>query len=516
MIGSIRCAICPCEISHLRRYMRSNRSQLFVYALLLATAAMSAPSAVHTATIDTLIKPPLVEDPRLAVIQRAVRTTYPELFYSSAAPGWVVVTLLMYQDGTVYKGYKDNTQPQPYITSTPKAFDAMGVAYGYRGDRVQLEMQGGSAGATRIYVRTYFLTPVSDPTRDVALVRAKVNEHYRTLYKPLSADRLFELTVMMTELGDFERATMDSVKTIDTDVVPSPEHFIAMGIPRERIGPIGKAMLFDGAYQDESNSKRLLVVYAWPRREGERAPRPWQPEQEGPAAPNDDPAINRAIAEKYFPDLYTYTTPNNEPIADFWVLLDHEGKVLATGRRFLGSRGELKLYLESLYPGISTDGFQPTELKSDHGRSAVVSFMWLAADSPVTDLSKADLSKRTDVAVYATVIGMKSTAATTLVVLKFGSSAIAVDDPQDLDLQVTAIDGGPDMVVLRARIQRVARVRPLEFKWGTPNAVDTDWSRESPPVRVRYGESAEVRLTDQDHRTWKVVLHPDRMQGTSN
>ena len=109
-------------------------------------------------------------------------------------------------------------------------------------------------------------------------------------------------------------------------------------------------------------------------------------EKAHPAAPNDNPAINRAIAEKYFPNLYTYTTPEYESVADFWVLLDREGKVLATGRRYLLSQKDLKLYLESLYPGIKTDGFQPTELKSDHGRSAVVNFMWLAADSPVTDL----------------------------------------------------------------------------------------------------------------------------------
>jgi hypothetical protein len=36
---------------------------------------------------------------------------------------------------------------------------------------------------------------------------------------------------------------------------------------------------------------------------------------------------------------------------------------------------------------------------------------------------------------------------------------------------------------------------------------------ESPPLRIRYGKSAEVKVTDQDHKTWKVTLYPDRMQG---
>jgi hypothetical protein len=196
------------------------------------------------------------------------------------------------------------------------------------------------------------------------------------------------------------------------------------------------------------------------------------------------------------------------------VLLGHEGKVRATGRRFLRSGGDLKLYLESLYPGIRTEGFQPVEFKGARGRRPIVNFIWLAGDSPVSDPSSADLSKRGDVALYADISAEGSIASTHLVVLKFGAPAIAVTDTE-LDLQVTAIDGGANAVTLRTRIQHVARVRPSEFKWGTPNAVATDWSPETPAVRVRYGKSAEVRLTDKDHRTWKVVLHPDRMQGAT-
>ena len=244
--------------------MNSNSFQLIAFTLLVATAAMDAPSAAHVGATDALLKPPLVEDPRQAVVLKVVRSTYPELFSSSAAPGWVAITLLLNQDGTLNKGYKDETRPRPYITSKSKAFDAMGAESTQYGDRVQLDMRGGSDGATRIYVRTYFPNPVHDPTRDVALVRA-----------------------------------------------------------------------------------------------GEPAPRPWQPEQEGPAAPNDDPAVNRAIAEKYFPDLYTYTTPKNESVADFWVLLGHDGKVQATGRRYSGSQADMKRYLESLYPGSEPKASSP-------------------------------------------------------------------------------------------------------------------------------------------------------------
>lgn len=90
---------------------------------------------------------------------------------------------------------------------------------------------------------------------------------------------------------------------------------------------------------------------------------------------------------------------------------------------------------------------------------------------------------------------------------------MVVCDDQDLDLQITAQDGRAGTVILRARIQHVARKPPAEFEFGTPNAVETAWSAFSAPVRVRYGESAEIDLADQDHKTWKVVIHPDRVWG---
>lgn len=388
--------------------MSSKYVQAIVAVVLLVAEAMTSLAGTHRETTDALVKPPLAEDPRKAAIQNLVLSTYPELFNSSTAPGWIAITLLINQDGTLFKGYKDDLLADPYITKPAKAFAAMGADSENYGDRVQLDMRGGPKGATRVFVRAYLHWPVADQT--------------------------------------------------------------------------------------EPNPKR------------------WQPEQEGPAAPNDDPAVNRAIAEKYFSDLYTYATPNGEADADFWVLLDRDGKVLATGRRYSGSEGDMKRYLEGLYPGIRTDGFQSTELRSDHGRPGVVIFMWLAADSPVKELSKADVSNRADLAFYAKV-GEGGGSETNLIALKFGSSGVVVCDTKNLDLRVTATAGGADSVILRAQIQHVARMNPADFEFGKPNAVETAWPPESPPIRVRYGELAKVHLTDQDHHEWKVELYPDRLRG---
>jgi hypothetical protein len=117
-------------------------------------------------------------------------------------------------------------------------------------------------------------------------------------------------------------------------------------------------------------------------------------------------------------------------------------------------------------------------------------------------------------ALYAEISGQGGTTETTLAVLKFGSPSVAVCDSKDLNLEVTATDGGADTVILRARIQRVARAQPADFEFGRPNPVEKAWSPETTPVRVRFGDSAEVQVTDQDHRKCLVALHPDRMRGT--
>jgi hypothetical protein len=128
-----------------------------------------------------------------------------------------------------------------------------------------------------------------------------LNGRYRALYTPLTAQRLTELTVLMTESGAIDLIKARSVEAVDADVAPTVANFEAMGIARERIGPMDKVMLYEGAYERRFKSERLLVIYAWPRRRGELAPRPWHPWQSGPLAPNDDLEIDRAIAEKFFP-----------------------------------------------------------------------------------------------------------------------------------------------------------------------------------------------------------------------
>jgi beta-lactamase regulating signal transducer with metallopeptidase domain len=490
---------------------------------LAVAAELQAPTLRATvvsgeASVGALRKLPIGEDPRQADVRSLVHATYPELFSASAAPNPVLVTLFLNQDGTLLKSFREDIEPRPWIAKSLQAFEAMGIDYAHHGDGVKLRMPGWPAAGNHIDVSAWYLKPAADPSRDVAIVRAKVRARYASLFEPLSADgssllgdgsRL--LTVFMTEAGDIDRAKVEVAKDIDIDPATAA-HFVAMGIASERIGPIGTTYLYAAHYMDDSDLKSLRVIYAWPRRPNEPEPKPEPPEQPAAAGANDDPAVNRSIAEHYFPDLYTY--PKEWPRADPWVLLDRQGKVVTTGRRIGMSGHDLQLYLDSLYPGIRTDGFQATTVHGEHGQWAEVNFLWLAADSPVTDPSKADLSKRSGILLYADVIGEGRMRPTELLALKFGSPAITVCSLKNpfgvVHVQVTAAESGTDAVAVRVRVQHV----PLPSTAEIPDALDAAWSPESAPVLAPYGGSADVQVTDQNGKIWTIVLHPERLKGS--
>jgi hypothetical protein len=150
----------------------------------------------------------------------------------------------------------------------------------------------------------------------------------------------------------------------------------------------------------------------------------------------------------------------------------------------------------------------------EHGQGADVAFLWLAADSPVTDPSQADLSGRNALLLYADVIGEGATRSTERVALKAGSPAVTVcwlKNPFGVvHVQVTAVEIGADAVTVRVRVQHA----PLPVTAEIPNALETAWSPESAPVRAPYGGSADIQVPDQNGKTWKIELHPERLGPT--
>jgi hypothetical protein len=467
--------------------------------------------------VEPLRKPPLGEDARLAHVENLVRATYPELFAASAPANPVLVSILMNQDGTVFKSFKEEIEPRPWIATSLKAFDAMGVAFAHRGAGVKLRLDGSPSVRNHIDVHAWYLLPPGDPTRDVATVWTRVKARYANLFARKYADGSSViregsklLTVFMTASGEIGRAKVEESEGVDPETLATPEHFIAMGVAKENIGLVGTTEVLTGHFSDDSEGKSLRVIYAWPRRPDEREATHEQSPQPAVAGTNDDPAVNRAIAEHYFPDLYTY--PQKWPRADPWVLLDREGKVLTTGRRVGMSGRDIQLYIESLYPGILTDKVQITTIQGNPGRSADVGFVWLAADSPITDLSQIDLSRCNAVLLYADVVGDGMTRPTEWMAMTVGSSAdteASLKNPFGaVHLQVITVAVAPDAVTVRMRVQHAQLQTTADL---SPAAVQAAWPPESNPVRAPYGRSTDVEVTDQNGQVWKIVLHPERL-----
>jgi hypothetical protein len=131
----------------------------------------------------------------------------------------------------------------------------------------------------------------------------------------------------------------------------------------------------------------------------------------------------------------------------------------------------------------------------------------------VTDPSKADLSRRSDLLLYADVVGEGMRRSSELLVLKFGSPGVTLCSLKNpfgvVHVQMTAVDSGAEAVTVRVRVQHELLGTTAEIS----DAPETAWSPASATVRAPYGGSADVQVTDQNGKTWKIVLHPERLRG---
>ena len=152
-------------------------------------------------------------------------------------------------------------------------------------------------------------------------------------------------------------------------------------------------------------------------------------------------------------------------------------------------------------------------LTGPQGQEADVSFVWLAADSPVTDPAKADFSKQPDVLINADVTFGGKTFYTQMLALNFGSSGVtqcALRNPFGVVyLQLAVAESDTDAAAVRIRAQHL----PLPDSEAIPDADATAWSPQSAPVRALYNApSAPIEITDANGNRWTVVLHTDRLK----
>jgi len=365
---------------------------------------------------------------------------------------------------------------------------------------LQAPPQSSSSAPAARSVVSLLKPPLAEDPR-LAQVQALARATFPELFGASAPPGPVLVTLLLNKDGTLFKSYKEN--TIPRGYFPMSEKaFAAMGVDGKGLGGCVRVRM-----PGSSPMKSYVDVRAWYLGAGS----PTRPNPE-PWAPNDDPAVDRAIAERYFPDLYTY--PQQWPRADAWVLLNRQGEVIRTGRRVVDSVWDEKLYLESLYPGIKTAEVQTSAIHDDKDQEGDVAFVWLAKDSPVTDPSAADFSKRKDLVVFADVSKEGELGVTNMLVLDYGSTALGVSaraNPYGVaHLQITAQKAEADSADLDVRLQHA----PLGIDGVPHDPLETAWPGATTRVRVPIGSSGTVQLRDQDQNIWNVVLYADRLKGS--
>jgi beta-lactamase regulating signal transducer with metallopeptidase domain len=477
-----------------------------VVATMCIGVAARTPAPAIASSVDLPRKLPAEDHNSYPQFEALVRATYPQFFQGSGNAQPELVNLFLNPDGSLFKSTVEQIAPRPYITTSYAAFDTVGIDFEHRGPHALFRINGAS-GLPVDVIAWYFQTP-SDPTRDIATVRSKARARFSGLLN--SSEPVSVATVMMTDTGEIDGATVEPLDGRSVTSLATAAHFAALGYTSSQIGLLGVTAVRKGHFIDDPERKDLAVIYAWPRRPNETSTTFEVLNNGRLPARDDDRMVDRKIAEAYFPDLYTH--PWDWPRADPWVLLDRQGKVLTTGRRVVNSGADVRLNVESLYPGIKTERWQVVVLNGPKGEEADVSFVWIAADSPVKDPAKADLSRQPDVLLYADISTEGKTIYSQMLALDFGSSGTTVAALRNpfgvVHLQLKVDEGDSGAAEIRIRAQKT----PLPPNEAIPDAVATAWSPQSAPVRAIYGGSSEPQVIEVDGKKLTIVLHADRLK----
>jgi hypothetical protein len=97
-----------------------------------------------------------------------------------------------------------------------------------------------------------------------------------------------------------------------------------------------------------------------------------------PAAGAGDAAIIRAIVARYFPEV----NEGADPGLSRWVLFDHEGRVVRTGRGPAAGEPELRALIEQGQSGARIAQFRTVRIGEDRGSPISIALAWSAAASP--------------------------------------------------------------------------------------------------------------------------------------
>jgi hypothetical protein len=536
-LGAIALTERPSQLERRVRIMTAHKSRfsaLWIAAgLALATACvataatLNAPSLSTTASgsnaVDSgLRKLPLPADrnEKVAVeIKSAVQRSYPELFSGPKRKGVIKIVLALNADGTIYKIRKKELSSQdPDGIPTTEELEPFGVP----ADAVD---SGGSTSVDSsvyeaLYVTFCVIRTEYDWTRSSSFVENEVRRRYGDQFLPRGLGVMNRVTVFMTEAGRIDRARIDPLHHQGLYAIDNPdvERFQKLGYSSDQIGPMGELVLSDEQEADHKHIKYLLVSYAWPRRSHEAAATPAVPPPG--TLPGDDPGVDLAIIEKYFPDAFTVS---EQQAGLPWVLLARDGSVQLTGRSpvAINNSAAIQAYIEALLPGAKINDFLGTSVRNAAGKSATAQFLWLAPDSPLARSSQVDLAKRKDAFLFVEVAWPKGVDARTsddsfqkrippyIVVTDRGRSTSATWLPATFDEPARVEEPGlPDWRVTARAMNQAEISLAFEVK---PQKATSHWVLAGVEESVPYGATTNFQWTNDAGQVWKFAVTPESL-----
>jgi beta-lactamase regulating signal transducer with metallopeptidase domain len=244
------------------------------------------------------------------------------------------------------------------------------------------------------------------------VVADQASPHFTHLLKLAAVDpfigqprerRIKLITVFMNENGTINRSDVREFSSPAFEPPRSAAVFVQMGIGADQLAHRGVISQLTPGGRDQE----ILVDYAWPRR-------PTDPPDDADAIIDEiygsaaigasaarDEAFDRAVMERYFPDLWQNRSSQEQEKLP-WVLLDRRGNIQATGTaRVRPALLLLSHDLQLVYPGIETGEWVRSPVRSPAGQTIWLTCIWIAADSPLADLSSYDPARRSNVSIDA-------------------------------------------------------------------------------------------------------------------
>lgn len=391
-------------LSSVAAAVAARKTPVTVGALLPALPALQVSAATQAAAEAADSLPPLLPtvfpDPQqqFAPIQPVILKKYPQILTAPVEGGTYMVAISLRADGSIRASELRLSSPERQADNRA----ALEQLFSDDGGQVKdialpkgTKLANGVELPAPLLVMYQILPSGYDESRSVLAVQSAVRAKYSQLLKSDESDTLNTVTVLMTEDGKIDSA---SVGTLDMrNAVPNSAgqerlfaRFRSMGLEpgqlafasgtgifRRADGKPGRATVFvdSGGIVRKHPEDVLLIYYAWPRRAGEAASTQ-QPSLDAPEMAAYR-ALTAALVQKYFPDAFGR---GDSPDNTLLFVLSPTGHVVRTGRVTLEKNKAVSpSFIQSLVPDLKLGSNASVgNVRNSSGQAVNAIFTWLA------------------------------------------------------------------------------------------------------------------------------------------